>query len=573
MLSRMFRARGTRVAVAVALVATAFAVTAGSPTSAAPQSKSLTGSCGGADDASKGLLAAFGGALALPFTITSDVPATLDPEAPDQPISFTWAITIAASVTGQIAAIDPTLTVKDIVLDMGISGPTETTEVQGRPGPIDVAITAGQPASISQGPFSGTLEGIGKGGIIKYAPKKIALTISLDISGKTTDVKVECSAPGTAATTSIKIPGSPDIVQPIELEGTANSSVSVDVLGKYVTDGTDEEGNKRPVQPETLKVIEGPGQVVDGQVVVNTGDAGTTSSVTFEVCSGTLPGTNEVQTLQLDPTGEPFKKGVAFTLKFGDEVTPPITMIDAQSLPVILNPGLMNIPVNDWMNNANNYIPAGFALPSPLAIQMALEGLPSIGGGGVVVTNGDKAGLYKIEFVGKNGEKDIDSITVDHYYSVFPQEALTGIIDAAKGLLGGGGGEGPTTTTTLPGGSATIDEAIAWLEGQIAIEDAKGIFKDWNLWGDLQGQRINLLIKKGLSDIDVNAAISALTGLFSTPPQAATETAGEDPIGICSQGVIDVSVAAAAVEGTSGTNSAGSTAGSSVEGAALSLAG
>jgi hypothetical protein len=572
MLSRLFRARSARAAVAVALIAAAFAVTGGSPTSAAPQTKSLIGACAGADEASKGLLAAFGGALSMPFTITSDVPATLDPEAPDQPISFTWAMTIDAAVANQIAAIDPTLLVKDINLDMAVSGPTDTTEVLGRPAPVEIAIQAGQPATVAQGPFTGTLTNIGKGGIIKYAPKRIALTISIDISGKATEVKVECAAPGTAATTQIKIPGSPDITQPIELEGTPNSSVTVDVLGEYVTAGVDEEGVTHEVEPETLKVVEGPGQVVDGKIVVNTGEPGTTSSVIFEVCAGSLPGVNEVQTLQLDPTGEPFKKGVAFTLKYGDEVTAPITMIDPQSLPVILNPSLMNIPTWDWMSNANNYILAGFALPSPLAIQMALEALPSIGGGGVKVTAGEGPGNYLIEFVGKNGEKDVDSIVVDHYYSVFPQEALTAIIDAAKGLLGGD--DGPAEP--LPGGAATVDEAIAWLDGQIAIEDAKGLFRDWNRWADLQGQKIQMMIKKGLSEIDVNATISALTGLFSTPPQASTLVGGEDPIGICSQGVIDVIVAGADVAGTSTdalNGGAGAAGGSSVAGASLSLAG
>ena len=63
MLSRIITARGTRVAVAAALVATVFAFSAGSPTSAAPQTKTLTGSCSGADAASAGLLAAFGGTL------------------------------------------------------------------------------------------------------------------------------------------------------------------------------------------------------------------------------------------------------------------------------------------------------------------------------------------------------------------------------------------------------------------------------------------------------------------------------------------------------------------------------
>lgn len=566
MLSKLFKARTTRAVVAVALVATVFAYSAASPTGAAPQSKSITGACSGADDASKGLLAAFGGALSLPFTITSDVPATLDPEAPDQPISFTWSITIAASVTSQIAAIDPTLTVKDLQLDMGVSGPTDTTEVLGRPGPVDVAISAGQPATISQGPFSGTLEGIGKGGIIKYVPKNIALTISLDISGKTTDVKVACSAPGTAAITSIKIPGSPDVVQPIELEGTANSSVSVDVLGKYVTAGTDEEGVVRPVQPETLKVLEGPGQVVNGQVVVNTGDAGTTSSVTFEVCSGTLPGTNEVQTLQLDTTSEVFKKGVAFTLKYGDETTKPIDMIDEASLPVLLNPSLLNIPVGNWVDNANSYAFVGHKLPDPLDIQMALEQLPSIGGGGVKVTAGTTGGAYNIEFTGKNGEKDVDSLTIGNYYSLFPQEVLTGIIDAASSLLGGGGeGGGEVTTTTFPGG-LDLDAYVAQLEAELFLAQ---ISNNLPLQLEIIGKLFPLKLDQALSNIDVNATISWLTSLFSTAPAAETAVAGEEPIGICSQGVIDVAVAGADVAGTSDLNSVNS----ATQGASLALAG
>ncbi len=558
MLSKLFKARTTRAAVAVALVATVFAYSTAAPSGAAPQSKSITGACSGADDASKGLLAAFGGALSLPFTITSDVPATLDPEAPDQPISFTWSITIAASVTSQIAAIDPTLTVKDLQLDMGVSGPTDTTEVLGRPGPVDVAISAGQPATISQGPFSGTLAGIGKGGIIKYSPKNIALTISLDISGKTTDVKVACSAPGTAAITSIRIPGSPDVVQPIELEGTANSSVSVDVLGKYVTAGTDDKGVQRPVQPETLKVLEGPGQVVNGQVVVNTGDAGSTSTVTFEVCSGTLPGTNEVQTLQLDPTSEVFKKGVAFTLKSGDEETQPIWMVDPlwrTTVPTKAN----------WMDLANTYIFRVHKLPEPAEIQTALEQLPSIGGGGVKVTAGTGLGAYNIEFTGKNGEKDVDSLVVGSYFSVLPQEVLTGIVDAAKGLLGGGGGEGEATTTTFPGG-LDLNAYITQLEGELFLAQISGNLPEQIR---LTQELFPLKLKQALSNIDVNATITWLTSLFSVAPSAETAVAGEEPIGICSQGVIDVAVAGADVAGTSDLNSVNS----ATQGASLALAG
>ena len=510
MMSRLLKARATRAGVAVALVADVFAITAGSPSQAAPQSKTLTGSCVGADQASADLLKAFGGTLSMPFTVTSDVPATLEPEAADQPISFTWGVTIDAKTTAAVAAISPSLIVKNVSLDIGITGPTATTEVQGRPEPTTITVTAGQPATLTQGPFTGTLTKIGKGGIIKYSAKKVALTISLTIQGKATDVNVECTAPGTLAITSIKIPGSPDIKQPIEIEGTPNSTVDVDVLGQYVTAGTDEHGTVMPVKPETLRVIDGPGKVVDGKVQVSTGDAGTTASVTFEVCSGALPGTNEVQSLQIDPSDSAIKKSLGLTLKFGDEETDVIWSVPPEV--VAANPDKFQKPTNwgtgepgdEWNADMLGWMLTPFKLPEPAAIQAALEALPSIGKDGVKVTlaGEDKPGLYNIEFLGKNAERDVPGLTIGNYYSVFPQEHLQAILDWAKGLMGGGeGGEG--------GGGTPPPEVPPWM-----------------------------------ADLDINQIIAALTGMFTTPPSVATVVAGEEPIGICSQGVIDVAVPA-----------------------------
>jgi hypothetical protein len=558
MVGKLLRGRMSRAVVATALVATVFAVASGTPTSAAPQSKGLTGSCAGADDASKGLLAAFGGALTVPFTVTSDVPATLPPNAPDQPISFTWGVTLAASVTSQVAGIDPTLTIKDTTLDIEVKGPTSTTEVQGRPATKDLAVSAGVPATLTQGPFAGTLKDIGKGGIIKYSPKKIGFTISLDISGKATDVKVACTAPGTVATTSIKIPGSPDIVQPIVVTGTPNQAVTVDVLGSYVSAGTDEKGVKRAPLPETLKVLEGPGTVSNGKVLVSAAGPGSTSSVTFEVCSGTLPGTNEVQTLVLDPSSDALKKGVGFTLKFGDAETVPIWMVSPAWR--LAFPGNFNKPTN-WVEQANSYIFTPYELPSPTEIQLALERLPAIGAGGVKVTGG--GGRYNMEFIGKNAEKDVDSVGIGSYYSVFPQEVLASIITAAKDLLGGG--SGPTTTPTTFPGNLTLDEYVKKLEGDLYLAQlANDLPKSLQILGEL----IPLKLKQGLANINVNEAISFLTGLFSTPPGLTTATAGDTPIGICSQGVIDVNVAV--VSGASTATVAGATA---TQGAPLAFTG
>lgn len=531
-MSRLFTAKGTRIAVATALIATVFAIASGSPTSAAPQTKTLTGSCVGADEASKALLAALGGgALSLPFDITSDVPAQLEPEAPDQPVAFTWSVTISPEMTSKVAAIDPLLSIKDMVLDIGVSGPTATTEVQGRPAPVEVGVTAGQPATVAMGPFNGTLTEIGKGGIIKYSAKAIALTISIDMPTGVTEVKVACSAPGTVAITSIKIPGSPDIVQPIALEGTANSSVSVDVLGKYVTPGTDEEGVQRPVDPTSLKVVEGPGQVVDGQVVVTTGEAGTTSSVTFEVCAGTLPGTNEVQTLMLSELDEPLRRSSGFTIKNGDEETAPIWFLEQQWQDA--NPGMLAKPTN-WPEQFLGYFFTPFAMPTPAKIQAALEALPSIGEGGVEVTAPEDSdpedGMkpYLIEFVGANAEKDVPSLAIGGYYSILPQEFLAAIIDLATSLMPGE----EVPEGELPGG------------------------------GILDGI---------LENIDVNGLIAKITSIFTPPPVASTLVSGEAPIGICSQGVIDVAVPAPTTATVAGEQLVNT--GAAAAGAEMSFAG
>ena len=566
-MSRLFTAKGTRVAVATALIATVFAIASGTPTSAAPQTKTLTGSCVGADEASKGILGVLGGALTIPFDVTSDVPAQLDPEAPDQPIAFTWSVTISPDMTSKVAAIDPLLRIKDMVLDIGVSGPTATKEVQGRPAPVDIAVTAGQPATVAMGPFSGSLTEIGKGGIIKYSAKSIALTISIDMPTGATDVKVNCSAPGTVAITSIKIPGSPDIVQPISIEGTANSSVSVDVLGKYVTPGTDDDGKQHPVDPTSLKVVEGPGQVVDGQVVVNTGEAGTTASVTFEVCAGTLPGTNEVQTLMIDEQQDLLRRGVGLTIKNGEEETAPIWLVNEAYQQA--NPDQFTKPTN-WSEQYFNYLFAPFAMPTPAAIQAALEALPSIGEGGVKVTEGedgdpaDHMKPYLIEFTGSNGEKDVPSLSIGSYYSILPQEYLAAIIDAATGLMNGEEGE----PEVLPGGATTPQEAIEYLNGQAALA-----FFSFNfpLWLDLTMQTLPFYADAVLAGLDVNAIIAWITAIFSTPPATATLVAGEPPIGICSQGVIDVDVPApttATVAGTTAVNT-----GAEVAGAGMSFAG
>ena len=67
---------------------------------------------------------------------------------------------------------------------------------------------------------------------------------------------------------------------------------------------------------------------------------------------------------------------------------------------------------------------------------------------------------------------------------------------------------------------------------------------------DLAGQKLAeafaLIPKIILEGLDVQALIGQITALFTTKPALETTVAGEEPIGICSQGVIDVTVAGVA---------------------------
>jgi hypothetical protein len=568
MFKRVRHGRAIPIGVATALVAAVLAVNPfGGVSGAAPVTKTLQGTCGGANPASAGLLAALGGQLTVPFEVLADVPATLQPEESGSPISFTWSVVLSPTVTTTVASIDPELDIENLVLDTKVTGPTATTEVQGRPANQKLSLTAGQPATLTQGPFTGTLEDVGKGGIIRYSPAAISFTISIDISGKATKVDVACQAPGTIATTAIKIPGSPDIRQPISIQGPANSTVDVDVLGEYVSNGIDENGVERPVDPSSLKVLEGPGTVVGGLVQVATGDPGTESSVTFEVCAGTLPGTNEVQRIRLDTTDEATKKSVGLTLKYGDAETNTIFTVVPNAFTALWG-ALIGIPATfqnptNWVLEANAYIGTTFQAPNPATIDNELERLPGIGAGGVEVRAvAGQPGVYDIEFTGPNAERDVDAITLGSYYSVFPQEVLAGIIDAAQGLLGGGGGGGtPTTTVPIEQLQAEFDEA---LRIDLTVNPPK--LPDFDRAGQLLGQALQQSLRGALGNIDIQAVVQGLTALFPKAPELSTEVSGDPPIGICSQGVIDVTTTAVAgaVELPAGVAGIATTAGAGI---------
>ncbi len=567
MVTRIVKSKATRAAVAVAMVAGVFAVAGQTPTGAAPQSKTLTASCQGKDPAKDGpLIGALGGAPSLPIQINSDVPPTLKPEENGSPISFTIGVNLTQDLINKAAPLvkGGAIGIKNVEIGLQASGP-------GLAKPIDLTapvpdqtltLAVGQPAGTTLGPFTGTLTGVKKGGLIKYSATKLNFTISADTAAiGVVNVNLVCSAPGTAATTRIPIPGAPVIEQPFSLNAVANQKTTVDLLGKFVKKGTTEDGRQLEVDPASLKVLEGPAVVENGAIAITTP---TSASVIVEVCATEkVAGANEVQRITLDTSPEGLKKGVAFTLKSGDEVTKPIDLVGPITVfgailggkpafvPSDANPADPQV----WKNNANSYIPSTFELPTPAEIKAALEGLPSVGAGGVEVFTTNKgdldklnqplgAGVYDVVFTPKDPQKNnVPTLTIGNWWSVFPQEVKNDLLNLANNLPSGGGSGGGSGPTIPEGLTAKAYAEQLQLEFQAALVAGNT---------DLAGQKLSafgalipsLLIDEIKANIDQVLAFIENTFTKVTPP--ATKIDGETPTDICQQGVIDVNVAAVA---------------------------
>jgi hypothetical protein len=444
-------------------------------------------------------------------------------------------VNLDVATVNKAAPLLPSVDIKDPKFALKISGPTGTTSATSTPQPTKtLPLVAGQPASVAYGPFSSTLTEIGKGGIIKYEVAATTFTIVAAVAGTVNNVNVSCTTPGKAFATSIKIPGSPDITQPIEVKAGAAEQVTVDVLGQFTKPSKDEDGVLREIDASTFKVLDGPGTIVDGKLQVTAGAAGSTTTITCEVCSGSLPGVDDTKVLDLDQSTDILKKGVAFTLKFGDAESPVITFL----------PPLFAFPKpTNWANIANNYILAPHEMPSAAEIQAALEATPGIGPGNVVVTR-DKANdpvgkdRYLIKFVGALGQQEISKqLKLGEFYSMLPQSVKDGLLELAGSLGGDEGGEEP-----IPGG-LTPDAYRQQLRTEIEL--AAGTFNF-----AVVGEKIGVLLAFELSEATkdpafVPAATAAINNLFTSTPATETVTPGEAPTGICSQAVIDV-----VVEGT-----------------------
>ncbi len=577
-LNRSRRTRRTQVAVLSAVLMVSGMLVFGSQPSSATITKTIDVTCQGADPASKGLLDSFG-IPPLPVTSSVEAPAFVEPGQTDVPVSVSWALTVPASLTDMLVNIGvASAEVKDANVDTQVSGPTSTTLIEGRPPGQTISIVKGAGLTSTFGPFSGQLDDIGNSGVIKLRSEAVNFTMVAAISGTPTEIKMTCPIGATIATIPVKVAGSPDIVQPIEEPGVAGQDTTVDVLGKYVTNGKDKSGVERQVDPSTLKVVEGPGTVQGGKLVVPSPAAGATADVTFEVCAGTVEvapateGIDEVQRIRLfHEPGNSFKRNFAATFNLGGEAGSPAWMVGPNTVMVLGGP-------QPWGDKVLPYALAGasgaspYVWPTDAEMLVALQSIPEVGAGNVEVTRGDiqvqpggngqKAYQYRdyeVHFTGAKGKQDLPDLKTTHVASFLPQELLTNLLEQVKALGEGDGGEPKPPKYPIPAGMTAkeyldqiwADAGQAW--GQQPLPDVQTYFQKLQLWLGVFGENI-------MSLIDVNAALAFMTSLFPKKPEISWLTQGEGPKPaemqeLCSQGV--VTVRSASVEAATTTSVAG----------------
>lgn len=544
--------RKRALAIAVAMFMTAgvleFGLGGGTPVGAAPVSKAVSGTCTGADAASLGLLNTLGGAsLAVDFRIDGDVPKTLDPGQTGATASFTWSVTLDQALVNKAAGFGvKNLSITKTKLNIAVGGPTSTKVVAGSPADASLALSPGVPAILTRGPFTATLENVGDSGVINYTISNISFTIGVALAGTAVALNIVCSAPGLVASSPIKVPGAPDITQPIEVKGAAGAAVPIDVVGQFTKAG------RTPLVPGSLRSVSGPAAVKDGKLVVTAGGAGSATSATFEICGQPIQiadqqaGTNEVQRLTLDSNVDTLKKGIGFSLKVGDNETAPIWTAELGLFGFLGGLQLgTSFPAN-WSDVANTYATGTqYLAPSATTVQAALEALPGVGKGNVVVTKvaGVNRPTYDLAFQGALAEKDVPEVKIGRYLSVFPQENLDALIALAGSLGGSSSTDSSTTTTTIPDG-LTIDQYIERLQAEVGDLVAAG---DFNGAGDKLSKLVQLSLSNALANINVQETIATINGLFPEKPKVETTTAGAEPIAaqfqdLCAQGSATVVV-------------------------------
>lgn len=509
----------------------------------------------------------------------SDIPAQA---GLDEKINaaFTWSGTMDQNLIDESAGLGIVLEVSNIKAKMAVRGPADlgdaaadgtfaTTGTNAKITPVK-----GKPAVLNVGKIGGPITTTA-GGIITYRVAGVTLTAALSVKGQNFVLNLTCSPTGSnlIAKTTVKDPDAPSFnPEVVQREAEAGGTVTVD-MNSVVAPG------KTPLISDSLKIVEAPtageATMEGGILTFQAPNEAGTYTVTVEACgepkpdSG-MPGVNEVQRLQL---GDNWKneflgpRPVAFTLKVGEEETDVIWTAET-----VLGPLLDPLPRGGKMPNSKDWAPenragqvndylVGIAYKRPKAstIQKALEALPNIGQGNIVVTQSEEDNkIFDIEFVGDLAEQDVPQIELAGWFTVPPQEVLDRIGQAVAGALGGAGDdeEGDDTSVTdaldaaagiKPGDSQSkkAQRANDYMGDQIrkSIETGKPVpDATWDWW-------LNIVVIDPIMDA-VPGIIDWLNSLFPKKINVSTVTAGEAPVPpepLCSQGLVEIVVQGASV--------------------------
>lgn len=500
------------------------------------------GSVAGAPKSSKellALLATLGGSaeLSLPVGVTVDAPASVDTGSGAYPVSFVYSIALPDSLVKSAKDLlkVSTLQVKDASFAVDVSGAASGT-VAGSTAAVDVSL-ATSPVTVTQN-LAGSVTPVGPG-LVYYRPGAARFSVVVNGSAggvaEIGTITVTCAATGLLGSTAVRPPGSPLIApNPIVVPVTAGSSTSVNL-----DDGarvTPDRGN--PIVWESLRIAaaaSGGTAALQGRSITYTAPTANGSyDVTFEVCGAArtvpgAPGVDEVQTFTFaDPAYSrdfPNVHPLAFTLTYDGRETAPIP---TSFLDVDLFGNVTTFPFDpaDPLSRTLHVLGGRFAPPTAAALQAALEALPNVAPGDIVVAGGptsatDLTTPYSFTFGAALGDRDVPQIGLGQWDTWLPSEGLDAVLEAAKNLDIGGGPVPPTTE----------DSFAQLIAGTITGDQF------WDRFWARVGYDV-------LQGIDVQGILDTITGLFPKRPNATSTVTGEAPIPesstgpLCSQGVV-----------------------------------
>lgn len=465
-----------------------------------------------------------GGGLSFAAEITPTVPAKVIPSTKPFNVGFKLALTVPASLAKPAKDLLglSSIEIRNASYVVTASGAATGTFTKAVPSQT-VSLNA-NPIVLSQS-VSGSVTAKTPG-TIAYRPgtSRLTLVINKSVAGvKINALTITCTSSKDIATTAVQIPGAPRVRQPMTVTGAIGKVLSLRLLN--TTRVVPDAGN--PLIKGSLAITQQPKNggkaIVKGDYTAFTPPKKVgTYVVSYKVCANAkpvaaVPGVNTVQSLAWPESytgrmlnAHPF----AMSLKFKTATTPPIPL---SYLAGVASPtGIGN------QTFADQFL-AQFQAPSALKLQKALEALPTIGAGNVVVTGGSSNKPYTITFVKALGGSEQPPIEVVDWNTWLPADGLT----KALALVN------PAPATTVPG-QVTTTTAPKPIETTASL-DAKLLSGaiTFDQWLDGRAE----LFKSGLiGGLTTPQNISMITKLFPKAPEPEVTRIGKLPVAATTTG-------------------------------------